>query len=175
MKILEFPEFKQISDYDCGAKALEAVLTYYGFDTNEEKIIKLAGTNKRSGTTINGMTKTLEKFKLKFHEGEFELGKIKRQIDGGHPVILILQAWTEKKKIDWEKDWGDGHYVVAIGYDKNKLYFEDPYSPIRTYLSYDELNKRWHNQQKNKKFRHYAISVYGKKPKFSADKKVHMD
>jgi len=93
-----------------------------------------------------------------------------------YPLIYLISylVYKNQKKIDWEKDWKDGHYVVAIGYDKNKLYFEDPSSPLRTYLSYDELNKRWHNQQKKEKYFHYAISVYGKKPKFSLNKKVHM-
>jgi ABC-type bacteriocin/lantibiotic exporter with double-glycine peptidase domain len=175
MKILNFPEFRQTSDYDCGANALQAILAYYGIDVEENKIIKTAGTNKRIGTTIKGITKTLKKYKLKFHSGELDIEKIKKQLDRNHPVILILQAWKNKKKVGWEKDWRDGHYVIAIGYDKNKIYFEDPASIFRTYLSYNELDKRWHNKQKNQKYIHYALSVYGKKPKFSLKKEVHMD
>ena len=175
MKLLDFPNLRQTSDYDCGAKALQSILAYYGICIDEEKIMKIAGTNKRSGTTIPGIIKTLKKFNLKFYSGESEIKKIKKQIDKKHPVILILQAWAKKPKADWENGWKNGHYVVAIGYDKNKIYFEDPASIFRTYLSYDELEKRWHNQQKNKKYNHYAIFVYNKKPDFSSRKKIHMN
>ena len=88
MKILEFPGLKQTFSYDCGATAIEAILDYYGFDVEEEKIIKLAGTNKKDGTSIKGVIKTLENFKLKFHAGELEIEKIKKQIDEGHPEDL---------------------------------------------------------------------------------------
>jgi len=40
MKILDFPELRQTFNYDCGAKALQSVLAYYGIDIREEEIIK---------------------------------------------------------------------------------------------------------------------------------------
>lgn len=166
MVMLDFPEFRQSFDYDCGAKAVQAMLAYYGIDVDEEEIIKLAGTNRKSGTSISGVVRVLEKYNLKYHSGELEIDKIKSQLAEGHPVILILQAWTKDYRPVWDLDWKDGHYVVAIGYDDKKVYFEDPYSINRTYLTYNELEKRWHNQQKRKKYVHYAISVYGRKPRY---------
>ena len=42
------------------------------------------------------------------------------------PVILLMQAWSDPI-VDYTNDFDDGHYVVAIGYDLNYIYFEDPW------------------------------------------------
>lgn len=175
MKILRFPELRQAYDYDCGANALESVLSYYGFDVSEDRIIKKAKTTK-DGTSIKGILKTIKKFRLKSKSGEMTINQIKEYIDKKIPVILLLQAWTEKKKVNWEKDWHDGHYVVAIGYDKSKFYFTDPSSVLRTYLTFKEFGERWHDiGTDGKKYIHFGIAVYGKKPKFNFKQKIHMD
>ena len=175
MKLLTFPELRQTYEYDCGAKATEAVLEYYGFDVSESEIMKIANTT-RSGTPIKGIIKTIKKFGLKHKAGTMTLSQIKKYINKKIPVILVLQAWTEQKEVNWEKDWRDGHYVIVIGYDKHKLYFADPSSILRTYLTYKELDKRWHDKnQQNKRYVHYGIAVFGHKPRFNPKEKIHMD
>jgi len=172
MKILPFPRLRQAYDYDCGATVAEAVLIYYGLNIMEGILMRVAKTTKL-GTPPKGIMKTIKKYGLKYKAGRFTIEEVKRNIDKKIPVILLLQAWTDKKKVNWEKNWSDGHYVVAIGYDKNKIYFEDPYSILRTYLTYNELEKRWHDKSKGKKYFHFGIAVYGK-PSFNLKKKIHM-
>lgn len=175
MKILNLPQLRQTFNYDCGAKALQSVLVYYGFEIREDHIIKKAGTHKW-GTPIKGIKKVIKEYGLKCTAKEMTIDHLKRYIDKNIPVILVLQAWRNKKKIGWEKDWIDGHYVVAIGYEKDKILFQDPSSFEHTYLKYDELNKRWHDvDTKRKKYYHYGIAVYGKTPKYKPTKLVHMD
>lgn len=86
----------------------------------------------------------------------------------------MVQAWNENKKTNWRKDWGDEHYVVAIGYDKTNIYFEDPYVLERTFLPFDELISRWHGVVIGKKYINQGIAIYGKKPKFISKKIIHM-
>ena len=175
MKILEFPELIQNCEYDCGAKALQAVLAYYGIDVEESVVLRAVGTTKKSGTPIKGIENTLKNYGLKYKSGSMNLKDIKCFIDKKIPVILLVQAWTEKRHVDWEKDWNDGHFVVAIGYDKKRVYFEDPFSFERTFLSYDELNDRWHGvDDKGVREVRHGIAVFGRKPLFSLKRKVHM-
>lgn len=175
MKTITLPQLRQVYNYDCGANALQAILVYYGIEIREDRIIKSAGTVK-NGTPIQGIIRTAEKYGLKTEAREMNITDIKKHIDRKIPVILVLQAWAKKKKIDWEKDWLDGHYVVAIGYTKDKIIFEDPSSFERTYLKYDELEKRWHDIDLNgKKYFHYGIAIFGKSPKFHAEKILHMN
>jgi ABC-type bacteriocin/lantibiotic exporter with double-glycine peptidase domain len=139
-------------------------------------IMELAGTTKEGGTPIKGIIKVAQKFGLKTQAKRMTLLEIKNFINRGIPVIMPLQAWTKKKKINWQKNWSDGHYVVAIGYDKQKIYFEDPGNISRTYLTYGELADRWHDMDSHgKKYINYGLAIYGKKPKYNLNKAVHMD
>jgi ABC-type bacteriocin/lantibiotic exporter with double-glycine peptidase domain len=173
MKQLDFPELKQTNEYDCGAKALQAVLTYYGIEIREEILIKSAKTNKKTGTTIKGILDSLKKYKLKFDSKSMDLKELRNYLDKKIPVMLLIQAWN-KKSIDYTKDFHDGHWVVAIGYNRDKIFFEDPYTFNRTFLKNKEFEKRWHSKEKSKKIVNYGIAVYGKKPTYDSKKVVKM-
>lgn len=175
MKLLVFPTLRQTYGYDCGAKSAQGVLEYYGIDVREDEIMKCAGT-KRSGTPIKGIMKVFAKYGLKSKAEKLTIAKLKRFIDRKMPVIIDVQAWSEKKGTKWGRDWNDGHYVVVIGYDKKKIYFQDPYSLLRDYLTYSELDERWHDVDVNgKRYVDYGIVAYGKRRKFSEKKFVHME
>ncbi len=175
MKELIFPRLRQTYDYDCGASALQSVLVYYGIEIREEFIIKYAHTNNNDGTSIKNIEKTVKKYKLRCISKTMTISDIKKFIDKKIPVIVVMQAWTRRKGIDWKKDWNDGHYVVVIGYDKNKLIFEDPSSFERTYLPFKEFDKRWHDTDNpGTKYIHHGIAIFGKKPKFNPKKIILM-
>lgn len=173
MKQLEFPELRQTYEWDCGAKALQSVLMYFGIEIREELLIKYAKTNSREGTLRSDMLHTLEKFKLKFDAKNITIEDLKGYIDKKIPVIILLQAW-HGKSVDYVNDFRDGHWVVVIGYDKDRIIFEDPYSFERTFLKNKELEERWHAKENGEKVSNYGIAVFGKKPKYDADKIIHM-
>jgi len=174
MKLLDVPQVRQSFDYDCGAKVLEAVLVYYGISAREDKIFRETGTSK-AGTSPKKIQNVAKKNGLECTAKSMTIDELKTFIDKKIPVILALQAWSDKKNIDWETDWKDGHYVLAIGYDKDKIYFEDPANFVLTYLTYDELEDRWHDKSVNgKKYLQLGIAIYGAKPKFSGEKIIHM-
>lgn len=137
----------------------------------------LAGTNRKNGTTVHGVKKVLKQYGLAVKaEDKMSIANLKSYLDKKIPVIIALQAWTLKKSIDWEKDWNNGHYAVAIGYDAKKIYFEDPSSVVRTYLTYNELEKRWHDvDARGVKYINFGLAVYGKKPGRGPRKPIHMD
>lgn len=170
-KILEFPLLRQAYNYDCGATAVQSVLDYYGVDAKEQSVMEIANT-KRSGTNISGLKKALRYFGLKYEEGKMNIADLKKYINKKIPVIITLQAWTDKKDVDWKNDWKDGHYVVAIGYGKNKIYFEDPSCERITFLNFKQLEERWHDiDTKNKKVRNWGMAV--KRSKYSRD--IHLE
>ena len=174
MKIFEFPELRQTYNFDCGAKAIQAVLAYYGFDMREEKIMKMAKT-VRIGTPIDGILFVLKEYRFKYKSGKMTILDLKKYIDKKIPIILLLQAWSYKKKKDWKNDWKDGHFVVAIGYDKEKIYFEDPSSVKRTYLTFSELKERWHDEDTDgKRYFNFGIAVFGEKSNYKSERFIHM-
>ncbi len=72
-----------------------------------------------------------------------------------------------------KSDWKDGHYVVAIGYDKERIYLEDPSTILRSYISYQDLEERWHDTDKARKYIKTGI-VSGPKKDFSSVLKTHV-
>ncbi len=171
---LNFPELRQTFDYDCGAEVLQAVLVYYGREVSEEVVLKLAKTSKEEGTAISRILGTLEHFGLLFDKRVLTVGDLKMYIDRKIPVIILLQAWREEK-IDYAKDFDDGHWVVVIGYDDDRIIFEDPYTFERSFLVEEELNERWHGQEDGQAINHLGIAVYGPEPSYDPQKLIHMD
>ncbi|MEK6969387.1 MAG: peptidase C39 family protein [Nanoarchaeota archaeon] len=174
MKQLDFPTLRQTYGYDCGAAALQTILAYYGLNIRGELIIKLAKTNKKKGTSISGMLYVLKKYNLQFDAKKMSMATLKNYLNKKIPVILLLQAWNGKP-IDYTSDFKDGHWVVLVGYDKQKFIFEDPYVFEHTFLTEQELKKRWHSEQNGKKIFNYGIAVYGKEPVYNSKKIIHLD
>ncbi len=175
MKILNFPERRQTYSYDCGATAIEAVLNYYGINVRENMVMKIAKTDK-TGTTIKHIIKVAEQFKLKADSRQMTIPELKSYIDKKIPIIVPMQAWTTKKIPDRKNIRKSGHYVVVIGYDSKKLYFEDPAVCYRTYLTYKEFLERWHDEDyRHKRYEQHGIAVYSKKPLYSLTKMIHME
>jgi len=128
---------RQAFDFDCGPKALQMVMEYYGVEIREDILIKELGTDK-NGTSVDSMIFVAEKngFKV-FTATEVSLEQLKDFVDGGSPVIVLVQAWGERYMTleDWKADYDDGHYAIVIGYNGNIIIFEDPSSIRRTWLT----------------------------------------
>ena len=96
-------------------------------------------------------------------------------LDAGKPVVVLLQAWGEEgdetPRAGYQDIWDDGHWLVAIGYDQDGVYFEDPsLQGIRGYLSFVELGERWHawgrNQQRVCRFGAAVWKTPGEDPAY---------
>jgi predicted double-glycine peptidase len=176
MNIIDLNEMRQTYDYDCGPKALQTVIAYYGIDVREEKLLKQLDAND-DGTKVSKIIEVAKRYGFKVKHGTISLSDLKETVNSGYPVIVLVQAWSGRKmsKEDWEKDWEDGHYVVVIGAEREMLVFEDPSSIRRTWLTDEEFMTRWHDvdTDTNEKLLNYAIILYGIK----SDKKdyEHMD
>lgn len=181
--LIDFVDLRQIYNFDCGVTALQQVLIYYGIEKREDELIKMLDTKKTSieehGTKMLKMVEVAKYFGL---DAEIlknvTIKKIKELIDNKIPPIILLQAWRDYSagNLNWEKDYKDGHYCVAIGYNDTCLFFEDPSSIVRTYLTFEEFEKRWHDMDDNNKTKinHAAVVITGE-IKFKSDEIIHMD
>ena len=169
--LLDFPELRQIYNYDCGACALASVLAYYGIDVREDTIMQIAGTDD-DGTPMNGVRTVVYYYGLQSFVVH-SIDDIKHNLDCGRPVILALQAYKESEQ-PYNKCWDDGHYVVAIGYQDDRIYFEDPSSYKRTWLTFTELRDRWHDLEGGAMIRNWGLTVWGI-PQYKRGDSVHME
>ena len=123
-------------------------------------IVRVAVINRYNAQTYNRMT----------------IDQLKAYIDAQTPVLLTIQAWPEKT-VDWSQDWKDGHYVVAIGYDSDNIYFMDPATIGNyTYIPVDEFLARWHDKdQRKKKLINFGIVIDGKEPAYDPEQIKPLD
>lgn len=163
-KLINIPLIRQYTDHDCGAAALQSILAYYGDQMSEDMLIKELKTDENGTAWENIKAYAIKRgFTVKvFHN--MELYVIKKELDNHRPVMLAIQAWATyptNAKRNWESDWGDGHWVVAIGYDNKNIYFMDPSTLGNyTFIPLAEFLERWHDEdlQKNK-LHHFGIII----------------
>jgi predicted double-glycine peptidase len=175
--MIDLPSGRQTFDFDCGAKALQLVMAYYGVDVREDELIKELEID-RYGVPAKNMISAAERkgFQVVAKCG-FPLETVKQYVDENHPVIVLVQAWAERYMTleNWKEDNDDGHYVVVIGHHGYIIVFEDPASFRRTWMTEEELIVRWHDidPRTQERLDHFAMVLLGKQPA----KKVleHMD
>ncbi|MEX0942921.1 MAG: C39 family peptidase [Pseudomonadales bacterium] len=146
--VIELANLRQTYDFDCGVKALQGVLAYYGVEERGDALQKDLKADPVLGTNIENMIAVAERHGFVVESGtNWTLDKLKHYLDQGHPVIVSMQAWANRYLTlkEWRSNFDDGHYVVVIGYEGNILYFEDPASFHRTFLKENEFLARWHD------------------------------
>ena len=168
---IPLPDVFQETNYSCGAAALASLFNYYSKGPIDERQIgQLMGMTK-SGTDPYQIVSAVKKVKLRYKEyRNMNITKLKRSIYLKRPVMIMLQAWGNKQKYEsCGNNCKDGHWLIAIGYDKENFYFEDP-SLYRTvgYIRINELDSRWHDVEsyssKDTKVHftdHYGIAIWG--------------
>lgn len=166
--LINLPAGRQTYDFDCGPKALQLVLAYYGMDIREDRLIKDLGTDN-DGTPVENMVMLAQKHRFNvFAECNVAIETLKTFLRNGNPVITLVQAWAEKSMTlgDWENDYDDGHYVVVIGYHNDIIIFQDPSSFKRTWMTEGEFLARWHDQcpRTQRKYDRFALALFGKTP-----------
>lgn len=166
--VIDLPTGRQTFDFDCGAKALQVVMAYYGIDVREDELLEELQCDKY-GTPLGNMISVAEKygFQVAASNGVF-LDTVKQYLDEKHPVIVVVQAWAQRYMTleDWKVDYDDGHYVIVIGYDDRIIIFEDPASFRKTWMTEEEFLVRWHDMdpRTQQKFEHFAMVLLGRQP-----------
>ncbi|MDD5287589.1 MAG: cysteine peptidase family C39 domain-containing protein [Dehalococcoidales bacterium] len=177
--IIDLPSGRQTFDFDCGAKALQIVMAYYGVDVREDELLSELKCSS-DGTQIQQMRTVAEKhgFQVVAKCGS-TLVEVKQFIDSGYPVIVLVQAWAERYMTlgDWREDNDDGHYVIVIGHYNNIIVFEDPGTFRRTWLTVEEFSARWHDVDPltKEKIGNFAMVLQGKEPAPEHKLIEHMD
>ena len=170
-----FPSHRQHTSYSCGASIVVSLLVYFGIDRYESDIMDKLKSNNDDGTNYRNIIKLLKSHGLKTKAKQMTIDELVSYVEDSVPVILVLQAWGDKK--DYSSDYTNGHYVIAVGVDGDKILFSDPsISEKRNYLTKSELLERWHDidEKTNTKLIQYGIAVVGT-PKWDYDKLEKMN
>ena len=160
--LIRVPLTRQSSDYTCGVAVLQSILYFHDAqdDDSEDSLVKELKTDPVNGTSYQAMADfARSKGYLVEARTEMTLDDIRDFIDKGVPVIVLIQAWAESS-VDYSRDWEDGHYVIAVGYDRDAVYFMDPSTLGNyTYLPNQEFLDRWHDEDKGVKLDRFGLII----------------
>jgi HK97 family phage portal protein len=157
-KILDVPNVRQKSDFDCGPAATMSVASYFnvGPETEQEYIDAL-GTTKANGTTPAAIAEYLASLGLHVAaKDDLTIGDLARAVRAGSPIIAAIQAYEDDpEEIPEERS---GHYVVVCGADVKTITLQDPSAGRVTMPTIDFL-ARWEDRDDENEYVHYGIVV----------------
>jgi len=164
--LIRIPLTRQSSDYTCGVAVMQSILYFHDVqdDYSEDTLVKELKADPVNGTSYRAMADfARSKGYLVDVRTGMTLDDIRDFIDKGGPVIVLIQAWAESG-VDYSRDWEDGHYAAAIGYDRDSVYFMDPSTMGNyTYLPNQEFLDRWHDEDKGVKLDHFGLIIQREK------------
>ena len=133
----------------------------------QDSLIRQLGTNEADGTRYWEIVRVAKEYGLEPSiVSGFTIAGLIGEINKRVPVLIAVQAWIEKGDprdiAAWLVRKDDGHYLVAIGYDEHRIYFEDPAMFRIGYITFEELEARWHDYDQNgQRLDHFAILLKG--------------
>lgn len=171
IKLLNFPDNRQSTDYTCAVSSIGTILAYYGVDYREMDMAKALGSTETEGTDVDKVIHFLNLNGLQTDIREnMNINDLIYYINKDIPVLIAIQAWGNKN--NYIDEWQNGHYTVVVGYSKNKIIFSEPSLYNLGYLSYGELMNRWHDRDDKRNYVRFGIAVHGKNPKYDKNKLV---
>jgi predicted double-glycine peptidase len=164
---LGVPVVEQATDYSCGPATLLAVLRYWRKPVAcEQDLYPALHTTPKDGTEPFMLEKVARDRGLR---AEYRIGAtvddLRAALAAGTTVILDLQAWRDKP-IAWRDDWDDGHYIVLVAIDGDRVYAMDPSADHGfSWLTVGALEERWHDFEmrdgQRRNLQHMAVFISG--------------
>ena len=148
---IALPKVAQRYDYDCGAAALKSIYEYeYPDDVNDiSKYIKLLGSSEENGTNTKSLELACKVLGLTaLSISDMSLNRLLKELDRKNPVLCLIRSNDH------------GHFVIAIGYDKDLIFFEDPFKKkYNGYLSKNEFYRRWTDGDNHSELKRFGLVI----------------
>lgn len=165
---------RQMTEYSCGASALQSVLSYWGREVEEDALMRLLGTNADVGTFPEDMVRGARAlgFDAEVKE-QASLDELQAFTADGRPVIALAQLWRSEKDTPAaaEDEWDCGHYIVVLSVDQDHVYFQDPYIRMgKGFVPRSTFESHWHQVMggsklgRSPRLMRVAIFVSGREP-----------
>jgi predicted double-glycine peptidase len=175
---------RQITEYSCGASALQAVLHYWGLDLDETQLMRIIGTSEDVGTYPENIERGVRALGLQAETREnLTLDEVQRFTAEVGPMIALGQVWRSMKSANVapEEEWDNGHYIVVLGVDDEHVYFQDPYLTMgKMVIARHVFERQWHQimggvQAGNPRLMHVGIMIRGAKREARTDAMAAID
>jgi len=164
---LAVPVVEQQTDYSCGPATLMAILRYWQRPVAcEQELYPALHTTPQAGTEPFMLEAVARAHGLR---ADYRIGAtvddLRAALAAGTTVIVDLQAWRDTPH-PWRDDWDDGHYIVLVAIEGDRLYAMDPSADHGySWLTLGELEERWHDFEmrdgKRRNLQHMAVFISG--------------
>jgi len=173
---LPVPDVRQSTDYTCSASALQGVLAYYGIEAREDTLARELGATPADGAPPDAIARVAKSHGLDASvRDHMTVEDLAAELAQRRPIIIDLQAWSDKPRTEWASDWEDGHYAIVIAMEGDQVVLEDPSTlGSRAVLGRRELEQRWHAEDNGRKHIRTGIVFRGKQPA-PPPARVHLD
>ncbi len=144
---IKIPLCHQETPYSCGVACVQSLLAGYGIIYAQDVLVEWLKQKPIYGTDYKDIISFMMKlgFQASFHT-DMDIHLLKNLINNGITPILLIQAWKDAE-IDYTYDWKDSHYVIACGYEEDRVLFMDPWTlGYYTFIPNNLLMIRWHAQ-----------------------------
>src|SRR4051794_23970142 len=111
---------RQVTEYSCGACALQAILSYWGRDVDETHLMEILHTTFEEGTYPEDIVRGARSLGFDAEARDnLTLDEVERFTAEGHPMIALGQFWLSEKEMaaSVAEEWETGHYIVVLGVD----------------------------------------------------------
>lgn len=142
---IDLPTITQRTNYTCGAAAVLSVAQFYGVGRAGEAEVAADMRMTLDGSDPVHLRRALARYGLSHreHRGMTD-AELRAHVDARRPVIIMLQAWGDRRS--YRAHWDDGHWVVVIGYDARGVFVMDPsVERKRGFVRWRDLAERWHD------------------------------
>jgi predicted double-glycine peptidase len=159
------PRIPQATDYTCGAAVVRSVATYFGARPRSEAAVVRVMRFGRDGSDPAHLVRALRHDGLRYIEQRgMSDATLRAHLAAGRPVILMLQAWGERRR--YRHVWSEGHWVVAIGCDREGVYVVDPWlADAPGFVAWPALAERWHDVEgrTRRRVHRFGLVVWGRR------------
>lgn len=177
-KLIPIPLIGRDSSNTVAAACIDAILTYYQYEIDRAGVdwYNFLAVSQEDGTSVTKMIAYLNKVRAEDTNPNRLLGirlnrymticDLMADIDQGIPVICPIQAWFTNTSGEYEEghdyryEENFGHYVIAVGYGRDCMYFMDPFrSDTYMYIPINEFDARWHDTEAGERYVRAGIQV----------------
>jgi uncharacterized protein YvpB len=153
--------YKQSNRGSCGPNAMKRIISYkQGLNILEQHLINLSNCSQKNGASVKGIAKIADSFNLDcIQKNNSSISDLINSINEGNPIILLIQAWPDKKIKNWSETWSYGHYIDVLGFDtlEEKIFYYDPYDGKDKEISYKKLDERWHDKTSKELYNKFGM------------------
>jgi len=139
-RIIENVPFYPQEIYQCGPASLAGIFNFWGIRVSPEEIAGEIYSRSARGTLNLDMVLYAERKGLKAHQFRGSLEDIKRNIDSGHPLIVLVDYgfWVYQRN----------HFMIVFGYQDDGIRVHsgresDKFVPLKDFLKSWERTRFW--------------------------------